>query len=219
MYFADFSALKSTRQLSDIISAIKECYQANDINCQEYTTTKNIRIACHSGCYFCCNFKVDARAYEIFTLSEYITSHFSASEKTQLMTALYRHKSHLSQFTADAHISTNVPCPMLVDGNCSVYPVRPFACRAYYSLDVSSCQYSVATPGDLEERRPTDPELDSQWADIRNSVAAYFQQSGYDVAVYELGTSLLSSLLDSKHQKRWIKHKKAFVGLCTYQVN
>lgn len=212
-----YNKLKAVKQITDITHALDEYYQSNDINSQNYVVSKNIVLACLCGCNYCCNLKVKARAYELFLIAQYIIDKFAVGKREQTITKLNEHKTHLSQITSNDHISTNVPCPLLFDGVCSVYPVRPFACRAYYALDVSSCRYSFENPSDLKERRQTDPDLDSQWERIRGSVAAIFQQLGYDIAAHELGTSLLSSLQDSTNQKRWINRKKAFVGLCTYR--
>jgi len=212
-----FDRLKSAKQFSDIMKAIGEYHKANDRNCHEYVASKEITVVCRQGCSFCCNLKVDVRPYEVFFIVKYIAEHFSPEKRTKIVTALKNHVLHLSKITKNDHLSTNAPCPFLFGDICSVYPARPFACRAYYSLDASSCQYSFENPADLKEKRATDPDLDLQWADVRTAVAAIFQQLGYDTTYNEIGTVLLCSLLDSKFQKRWMNKKKAFVGIRTYQ--
>lgn len=32
------------------------------------------------------------------------------------------------------------PCPLLIDGECSVYDVRPIACRTVFSPDANCCR-------------------------------------------------------------------------------
>src|SRR5512136_780440 len=38
-------------------------------------------------------------------------------------------------------------CPLLVDGLCLAYPVRPVACRVYHSLNLSDCEASLEKDG------------------------------------------------------------------------
>ena len=48
-------------------------------------------------------------------------------------------------------VCTKTACPLLVDDECSAYPVRPIACRVYHSLDLSDCE----APLDDEDRSVT----------------------------------------------------------------
>lgn len=212
--------LQASKQLADINNTLEEYYKNNDTNFQEYIEAKGIILACHSGCSYCCNIRVDVRPYEIFLIAQYIMT-LASDQRTQIIIKLEEHKKKLSKIkTVIEHFSMNIPCPLLFDDTCSIYPVRPFSCRAYYSLDVSSCCYSYAHPTDLIEKRSTDPDLDSRWSDrVVNSVVSIFQQHGYDISVHELGTVLSDSLQSAKARKRWRDKKKAFVGLHTYQAD
>lgn len=212
-----YDRLKSAKQFEDIMKAVGEYHKVNDFNCQQYVASNRIAIVCRQGCVYCCNLKVDVGPYEAFLIANYVAKHFSADKRAKTVAAISSHVLHLSKITETDHLSINAPCPLLSGNICSVYPVRPFACRAYYALDVSSCQYSFENPADLKEKRVTDHDLDSQWADLHTAVVAIFQQLGYDTTHNELGTALLCSLSDSKAQKRWMNKKKVFVGMRTYQ--
>ena len=37
-------------------------------------------------------------------------------------------------------LNESVPCPLLVEGRCSVYEVRPLICRGYNSTNVDACR-------------------------------------------------------------------------------
>jgi len=39
----------------------------------------------------------------------------------------------------------HAPCPLLVEGSCSVYAIRPFACRSLFSSDAKACEAGFAT--------------------------------------------------------------------------
>ncbi|MBN2568791.1 MAG: YkgJ family cysteine cluster protein [Deltaproteobacteria bacterium] len=212
-----YNCLKSAKRSDEIINVFSKYHKVNDTNCQNYIFSHNINIACRQGCAYCCNIPVEARPYEIFLINTYMKKHFSTKKLTKTMDTLNNHVQFLSKITKNEHLSINSPCPLLAENSCMVYPVRPFACRAYHALDVSSCQYSFENPSDLEERRATDHDLDSQWEGVRTSVAAIFQKLGYDTTHNELGTALLHSLQDSKVQRRWVNKKTAFVQMHTYQ--
>ncbi|MDD4874246.1 MAG: YkgJ family cysteine cluster protein [Dehalococcoidales bacterium] len=212
-----YSKLQASKQIADINNALEEYYKNNDTNFKEYITARGIKIVCQSGCSYCCNIRVDTRPYEIFLIAQHITS-FPDNERNQIMTNLEEHKKTLSKIkTMIEHFSMNIPCPLLFGNICSIYPVRPLLCRAYYSLGVSSCLYSYNHPSDLKEKRPTDSDLDKIWNEqVAGSVASIFQQNGYDISEHELGTALLDSLHSATARKRWKNKKKAFVGLKTY---
>ena len=212
-----YARLQASKQIVDINNALEEYYKNNDTNFQEYITAKEIKLSCQCGCYYCCNVKVTTRPYEIFLIAQFIEA-FPVDKKSQIITKLEEHKKALSKINTEIeHWSINISCPLLFDKICSIYPVRPLLCRAYYSLDVSSCRYSYNHPSDLKEKRPTDDGLDKIWNErVVDSVASIFQQHGYDITAHELGTALLDSLQFAKARKRWKNKKKAFVGLKTY---
>lgn len=211
-----YDRLKSAKQIKDIMKAVVEYHKLNDLNCHEYVASNKIAIVCRQGCAYCCNLKVDVGPHEAFLIAKYIAEHFSAEKRSQIVNALETHVLRLSKITENDHFSINAPCPLLSGSTCSVYPVRPFACRSYYSLGVSSCQYSFENPADLKEKRATDLDLDLQWGEVRKAVAAIFQQLGYDMTHNEFGVALLYSLRHPKAAPRWAS-KKTFGKLRTYR--
>ncbi|MCP4262616.1 MAG: hypothetical protein GY774_34700 [Planctomycetes bacterium] len=208
--------LKLATHIKAITSCFYEYYQLSELNAKKVIDTRNIITDCRAGCDFCCNLRVDVRPHEIFLIIENITNNFSVSEKGAVINTLKNHKSKLSKMTFNNHISSNVPCPLLDKGKCLVYTVRPFSCRAYHSLDVSSCRHSFEHPDDLEEARPRDQELDSLWHWMGNCAHEIYNKQGFDTTVHELGTSLLEALTMPSNSKRWRKKKKTLLSLRTY---
>src|SRR5690242_19292114 len=48
--------------------------------------------------------------------------------------------------TAEQRRQLRLPCPLLVEGRCSVYAVRPLSCRGWNSLDRGLCDADLADP-------------------------------------------------------------------------
>jgi Fe-S-cluster containining protein len=81
---------------------------------------KGNKLACTKGCSHCCKIHKDIPIYplELVGISWYVTEKISGSEREILM-------DHLRNY------SENSPCPFLVNNICSIYPMRPLACRQF----------------------------------------------------------------------------------------
>lgn len=84
-------------------------------------------VACGKGCSACCKMNVSVTSTEAERL---------ASVSGKRMAKVSNRVSH-----PVGHFG-GMPCPFLVNDTCSVYNVRPYACRAHFSFDTSShwCQ-------------------------------------------------------------------------------
>lgn len=94
-------------------------------------------VPCRAGCSHCCN----------------MATIISVQEAEMIAAASGRTMATVPQavFAQDDEIDRvkykGVPCPLLVDNQCSVYAVRPFACRKHYSVDVDSLLCKIV-PGE-----------------------------------------------------------------------
>ena len=81
-------------------------------------------IACAKGCSSCCRTHQDIPVYplELMGMSWYVIEKLEPPLREQL-------KSQLENFE---NIDS---CPFLLDGACSIHPVRPIACRQFNVLD------------------------------------------------------------------------------------
>ena len=81
-------------------------------------------IACSKGCSSCCTTHNDIPVYplELMAMSWYVIEEIQAPLRNQL-------KQQLSQ------LENVTSCPFLIEGACSIHPVRPIACRQFNVLD------------------------------------------------------------------------------------
>jgi len=105
---------------------------------------------CRKGCYSCCRQQIPTPLPEAYTIAQYIKRNFNKKELENLKGRLADWLSwvqkelpqHLQKgLDADSAFYNYGPfCPLIVDGICSIYTVRPLVCRGYYvSSDPRSC--------------------------------------------------------------------------------
>lgn len=84
-------------------------------------------IACRRGCAACCKMNVSITSIEAERLA--------VATGRKMVPQVQPSRHALDKFSG-------APCPFLVDDECSVYEVRPLACRVHYSFDVDNywCQ-------------------------------------------------------------------------------
>jgi hypothetical protein len=86
------------------------------------------RVECRRGCAFCCHVDVTVTPLEAIRLSQHARAAGRAVPATE----------------ASARYA---PCPLLEDGACTVYAMRPFACRSLFSPDATACEAGFAGEG------------------------------------------------------------------------
>ncbi len=112
---------------------------------------KAIVPSCMKGCYFCCRQEVPVVIPEAHALGQYIKRYFSDHQKNELRKRMFDWfqwgKNELSKHgntpedEMEAFYSYGPYCPLLVDGKCATYPVRPVVCRIHYvSSSPDSCR-------------------------------------------------------------------------------
>ncbi len=81
---------------------------------------QNKHVACIKGCSNCCKTHKDVPVYplELVGISWYVTEKISGAEREALKKQLKEHNKDSS-------------CPFLLNDNCSVYAMRPIACRQF----------------------------------------------------------------------------------------
>jgi Fe-S-cluster containining protein len=99
-------------------------------------------IACRAGCDCCCYNLVELTPPEALLIGDFIDQHFSAAEKKVLLDRVARTLARTAgqSKAAIAARRGDLPCPLLRDRQCMVYPVRPLVCRAMHGLDAARCE-------------------------------------------------------------------------------
>lgn len=104
--------------------------------------------ACRAGCDACCYNQVELTAPEALNIGAYLADTLDGNDLQRL---LGRVEKSFSRQTGKTKIQlagrrAELPCPLLADGCCLVYEVRPLMCRAMHSLEEKACRQELADP-------------------------------------------------------------------------
>ncbi|MCF8062970.1 MAG: hypothetical protein K9M82_10675 [Deltaproteobacteria bacterium] len=145
---------------------------------------------CRLGCCFCCRFHIVTNIAEAHTLARFVRREFSADqiEALRFRTLQWfewdgsrpgRYPPSRIDITTDLSHYEQC-CPLLVDGACSAYPVRPIVCRTHY---VNSHQQLCSAVNDPESTEDAPQVITSILADTTlfpMSIREYIETAGMD---------------------------------------
>ena len=96
-------------------------------------------IACRKGCFSCCTQPVTALVPEIVEIAGRLKTTLDERETAQLRARIEKYRRRVN--SAEPGRSRPLAlCPLNVDGECSVYDIRPLLCRGYNSYDAAACE-------------------------------------------------------------------------------
>lgn len=98
-------------------------------------------IACGPNCPYCCSMQIRVTPPEAILVGEHVLSTYSDDQKKDLLKRITRNLELTDGKALDVKVENwrQTPCIFLEEGSCSLYPVRPFICRSWHSLDNGAC--------------------------------------------------------------------------------
>jgi Fe-S-cluster containining protein len=135
-------------KVSERLASLKKIYEIHDQFALE------VQSACRSGCVTCCTCNVTATTMEGLLVYDHLISTGQCNQLENIMaswpSARFQPKITLNHMVAlyargeeppdEIHDPSAGGCPLLKEELCSIYPVRPFGCRAM--LSASDCSLS-----------------------------------------------------------------------------
>ena len=160
---------------------------------------------CRLGCCYCCRFHIPINAAESYALAEYIKRELSPEQIGELRLRMQRwHEWEYSRFDRQPSAPPDSPvdlvgyehcCPLLVDGACIVYAVRPVVCRTHF---VRTHPLSCRAANDPESTAAAPVSLSSVVAASRPFVGAIKER------VEGVGLDFSRSIMLLPH---WLAHE------------
>ncbi len=166
------------------------------------------KVDCGKGCSFCCWLRIDVRAHEVFLILQQLRAQRTAEELKVLQGEAWIAREVLSGMDYGSREAIQRPCLLLQDGRCSVYAVRPAACRRYLSGSVEACE--ALWKGDPVEQAIQHPLISESGRYAAAAVHQVFVKQGYDGYSYDLPVALAEGLEDPECESRWLGKEKAF---------
>jgi uncharacterized protein len=144
---------------------------------------------CKAGCAHCCHVRVEATEPEVFRIAQQLAAE-PAGYLEGVTARLHQHITHARNGAA------RQPCSFLVDDRCSIYSVRPAACRKAHSLSVQHCATQAPEiPQNL--RLLLDAEA------LMAGTALAYRDMQLPASAHELNAAVLAALTDATAQERW----------------
>jgi Fe-S-cluster containining protein len=137
--FSENTLFKAIESLYDAIDGLNESIIA-------LAERQNKPVSCYKGCHWCCHQAVFANSYELHYLAGHIKRTFTAKEISDIIERTETKYLMTSKLNEEEILKYKAPCPLLKDGACSVYSVRPMACRIYLSTKLETCMEFYRNP-------------------------------------------------------------------------
>ncbi|MBM7333041.1 YkgJ family cysteine cluster protein [Alloalcanivorax marinus] len=170
-------------------------------------------IDCRAGCSYCCNLRVVAFSFEIIAIYFYLVNSLTKSELEECKIRVRRQCEKIRHMTVSEHFATNITCPLLVGGECSVYPVRPLSCAGYHSASVDACRNSDENPeltGFESGGIPMFQEVNDAQSTQDAVAVEVLSKTRDDPHKYELIRSLWKIMENPKLIQRWKSGRAIF---------
>jgi hypothetical protein len=165
-------------------------------------------IACREGCAFCCHLRVITTIPEVLRIASDVRG-LAPDERAALDGRIEAHRAATAGLDAAARRLTRPACPLLVDGRCSVYAIRPMSCRGWNSLDVQACEADFLDPSRLARTTIYAPQFQIN-AHVQEGMAAGREAAGLPHDRVELVAALRIALGTPDAEARWLDGEPIF---------
>jgi hypothetical protein len=164
-------------------------------------------LACKEGCDWCCHLTVGTSVPEVARIADYLRRTFSPEELRATLERIVKLDEQKRDAKANNRAEEPLPCALLVDHHCSVYPVRPLTCRGCNSTDPDPCERF------LRSRRVVIPLYAPQHrltAFVLDGMRAGLSESGLKGDRLELTAALRIALEMPDAVERWLAGEPVF---------
>lgn len=166
-------------------------------------------LACAPGCTFCCHLYVEVTPLEVVALWHALRDDRYAAQREAIAAAAPR----VVGLGPEPRRAARLPCPLLVNGQCAVYEIRPFACRGLYSTSAQACEAVLNTPLGLPLPTIRSPAVPRALAAILGvGINAALADAGIQDQTLELVTALDTLECTPDAASRWLRGEGVFTA-------
>jgi Fe-S-cluster containining protein len=167
-------------------------------------------LSCTAECDYCCYSQVEVTPPEALVIGQAVARHFPPEEQDRLLARVGRALAAKAG-KSKREIAANrreLPCPLLQERRCLVYPVRPLVCRGMHSLEADKCASSLLA-GDLTTGAYYSQRHELVRA-IARGLAAGCRSLGCQSGHLDLAQALADYFRQPDPAARWIKGEAVF---------
>ena len=142
--------------------AIAQLFLGTALRVEDALARFELPVACRPGCSRCCHgTKVNVSVPEALAIAD-VLRNAAGEESAELESQVVGAAAQMRELDIRERWREQVPCVFLDTeaGQCSIYPVRPLACRQHHSVDVFECERAAAD-GSGESRVRTRALIDA----------------------------------------------------------
>lgn len=191
--------LASNKNKQFAIYAITSLHEQIDALALRIKSKPTVHFDCKAGCSHCCTLRIEVVAPELFLLAR----HLKKLPADDLAALIEKLKAHALKARGVLMQDFFLQCPLLEDGKCSVYAVRPTMCRKYFSMDVEECKKPAASA-------PEDGEMVMKSAALIYGTSEAYRRAKLPSGSHEIGQALLLALTDPTAEERWYRGEVVF---------
>ncbi len=173
-------------------------------------------IACHKGCSTCCTLRVTATAPEVLLIARYIAHTDQVNTELNLANRVAKANQTTRGLNEEQRVKLRRRCPFIMKGACTIYPVRPLACRGHACYDAKAC--IDAASGKIDEIPISEPHRLFRGL-VQNALQSALRDAGYAWHLYELNQALTLALNDNSSLKRWADGEAVFESARIEDIN
>lgn len=160
---------------------------------------------CKQGCSWCCFQTVFAVTHELLYISAYVQMNMSLEKRQHILERARENVAQTLNKSLKEQARLKIPCPFLESGSCSIYQVRPMACRIYLSSSVRACKREYDEPSN-ERVFPDLYEFPLRAGRMLNEgFVAYLKQHGFQLAELPIEQGYSSMLTLGQSMEDWIE--------------
>ncbi len=171
---------------------------------------RGLELGCRKGCSFCCSALVTCSAPEIFRAAAWLRENGTGPAAPIKREAIVAEAARRNSLSPEKLFVERAPCPMLVEGACGVYPVRPIPCRALYSLSSEACR--LAMHEDKGEVPIIAPAM-TKGEMARTLLLAAVNAAGLPDRGIELTAGVVAVIDKPDAEARWLAGEDVFAGV------
>ena len=108
-------------------------------------------VACKAGCDHCCYQAVGVTPPEALAIAQHLKDTLSSAQLALVAARVAEAYERVRGLSSAERFSPEHPCVFLESARCTIYEVRPLACRGMNSLDAGECAKRLREPAARDE--------------------------------------------------------------------